>query len=236
MINQTCSLILHDLYGYDIVSAYPTILGKQFYDFKDIDLDNKTERNIFIGTQQRGNQNLSQFLIKSAESLVDFYLLENELNEDEIIATQRDGFIVKKILKNDDQFIDMKLREYIDFLLISPDREKYLYLSDDEIIVKGMPFYYDGLQIFYRLFSKLNFYDKSVLFEQLNQIKNQILFCEDVKPFLIPRDEESFIVITFKGNLEVKDPDFVSITSIDRYKYYQHFFKGFLGSVYLECY
>ena len=52
MINQTCSLILKDLYFYDVVSAFPTIMNNVNYNFKDIDLDNKTERNIFIGLEQ----------------------------------------------------------------------------------------------------------------------------------------------------------------------------------------
>ena len=43
MINPSCSLIVRDAYFYDIQSAYPQILGQQFYDFKDIDLENKTE-------------------------------------------------------------------------------------------------------------------------------------------------------------------------------------------------
>jgi len=236
MINETCPLLLHDVYGYDIVSAYPTILKKQFYDFKDVDLDNKAERNIFIGTQQRGNENLSQFLIKSADSLVSFYLLENNVTDKEIISTQRDGFIITKLLDTNDDFVEMKLREYIDLLVISTDRKKFLYLVDDEIKVKGVPYYYDGLQTFYKMFAKLNFYNKSVLFEQMEQIKNAVLNCKDVKPFLIPKDETSFIVSTYTGKIEVKDPDFIDPDTIDRKKYFNHFIKGFLGAIYLECY
>jgi len=236
MINQTCPLVLHDLYGYDIQSAYPTILGKQFYDFGNIDLNNKQERNIFIGHQQKGNQNLSQFLIKSAESLVNFYLQENNLTEDEIITTQRDGFIIRRLLDNHDQFIDMKLRELIDFLIISVDREKFLYLEDGKIIVKGMPYFYDGLMVFYNQFKNLNFYNKSTLFEQIEQIKNLVLNCENVQPFLIPKNEQTFMVITYKGSIEIKDPDFVDPKTIDKTKYFDHFFRCFLRSIYLECY
>ena len=236
MINEKCPLILHDLYGYDIISCYPTILSKQFYNFEDVDLDNKTERSIFIGNKQRGNQNLSQFLIKSADSLVNFYLKENNVPDNEIITTQRDGFIVKRLLDNDDEFINMKLREMIDFLIISTDRQKFLYSTEGEIKVKGIPYYYDGLQIFYKMFNNLNFYKKSVLFEQMDNIKNTILTYEDIKPFLIPRDETSYIVSTFKGNIQIKDPDFVDPATIDRKKYFNHFFRGFLGAIYLECY
>jgi len=236
MINEKCSLLLHDLYGYDIVSCYPQILAKQFYNFEDVDLDNKTERSIFIGKKQIGNQNLSQFLIKSAESLVSFYLQENNITDNEIIATQRDGFIITRLLDTDDDFVEMKLREFIDFLIISPDRKTFMYLEDGEIQVKGVPYYYDALQVFYKKFVNLNFYNKSALFEQMEQIKNMILTYEDVTPFLIPRDETSFVVSTYSGNVEVKDPDFIDPKSIDRKKYFNHFIKGFLGSIYLECY
>ena len=162
--------------------------------------------------------------------------LLKSLEEDEIIATQRDGFIVTRLLNNDDQFIEMKLREFIDYLVISTDRQKFLFLEDGKIVIKGMPYYYDGLQVFYKLFANLNFYNKSALFEQMEQIKKAVLTCEDVEPYLIPRDENSFVVSTYKGNIEVKDPDFVSPATIDRKKYFNHFFKGFLGAIYLECY
>ena len=48
-ISEKCPLIMRDLYYYDIVAAFPTIMGKQFYDFKNIDLDNKEERSKFVG-------------------------------------------------------------------------------------------------------------------------------------------------------------------------------------------
>jgi hypothetical protein len=236
MINETCPLVLHDLYSYDIVSAYPTILSKQFYDFKDVDLDNKSERSIFLGKQQKGNQGLSQFLMNSADNLVKFYLQENNMQENEIISTQRDGFIVTRLLDNDDEFINMKLREFIDFMVISLDRRKTLYIEGGDVVIKGMPYYYDGLQKFYKLFANLNFYDKSNLFSQLNHIKETVLTCQEVMPYLIPQDENSYIVTTYKGNLEIKDPDYVDPKTIDRVKYFNHFIKQFLSAIYLECY
>jgi hypothetical protein len=235
MINKNCPLVMHGVYSYDIVSAYPEILSKQFYDFKDVDLYNKEERSIFIGKQQRGNQTLSQFLIQSADSLVKFYLQDNDVSEDEIITTQRDGFIIKKILDNDDQFITMKFRGYIDFLIISSDRDNFLYLEDGELIIKGMPYYYDALMVFYKQFANLNFYNKKILFKQMQYIKDMVVNSTEVLPFLIPRDEESYIVITYKGNIQIKDPDYIDPRSIDRLKYFNHYFRGFLRSIYLEC-
>ena len=235
MINSTCPLVLHNLYEYDIQSAYPTILNKQFYDFKDIYLENKVYRSIFIGKQQKNNEGLSQFLINSADNLVRFYLQENNISDDEIITSQRDGFIIKKLLDNNDEFINMKFRGFIDLLVISIDRTKYLYFKGDEVIVKGMPYYYDKINIFYDMIKSLNFYNKKVLFQQLNHIKDLVYTTEDITPFLIPGDN-SFIVITYKGNLQIKDPDYIDIKTIDRDKYFNHYLQGFIRSIFIESY
>ena len=236
MTNQTCSLLLKDLFSYDIKSCYPTIMNKQFYDFKNIDLNNKEKRNIFIGTQQIDNLNLSTFLQESVDNLIKFYIIENDLSENDIIVTQKDGFIVKKILNNIDEFIKMDLREYIDFLILSVDRKKFLYVSDGKVSIKGMPYYYDALDKIYNMFANLNFYDKSVLFDQMENIKKSILESEDKKLFLIPTEENKFIIKTYKGDIEIKDPDFISISQINKIRYFNHFFKDFLSSIYLESY
>lgn len=236
MINSICSLIQHDCYSYDIVSAYPTILGKQFYDFQDIDLENKKERNIFIGTQQIGNEALASFLLSSVDSLVKFYLVENDISDEDVIVTQRDGFILKQLLQNNDEFIDMKFREFIDFLILSPDRKKFIYCSDGKITVKGISHFYKSLDKIYQLFASLNFYSKTTLFEQLDQIKQALFSSVDKTMFAIPKGDNKYIISTFKGDIEVSDPDYVSIESIDKSRYYKHFFKDFLGAIYLESY
>lgn len=236
MISQTCSLIIKDAYSYDISAAHPTILSKQFYDFKDVDLNNKKERNIFIGKEQIGNNNLSSFLQESVDSLVKFYLQENCINESDIITIQKDGFIITQLLETTDQFIEMELREYIDFLILSPDRKKYLYLSDGKIIVKGMPYLYDELDKVYQMFSNISFYDKKILFGQMESIKQAFLTSQNKKLFLIPKEENTFVVLTYTGDIEVKDPDMISISTIDKMRYFNHFIRDFLQSIYLECY
>ena len=236
MINQDCSLILKDLYSYDIKSAYSSILSKQHYDFKDVNLENKTERSIFIGKEQIGNIDLSEFLIESVDSLIKFYLQENSIGDEDIITIQRDGCIIKKMLNNDDEFIKLELRDLIDFLILAPDRKKFLYLANGKIVIKGLAHYYDELDSIYQKFANFTFYDKSILFEQMDDIKQEILMTENKKLFLIPREENSFVVLTNNGDIQIKDPDFVSLSSINRIKYYNHYFADFLRSIYLECY
>jgi hypothetical protein len=236
VINQDCPLILKDLYSYDIVSAYPSILKKQNFDFKGIDLDNKTERSVFLGVEQKGNINLSEFLLESVDSLMKYYLQENNVSDEEIITIQRDGCIIKKALDNNDEFIKLELRELIDFLILAPDRKKYLYSANGEVIIKGLAHYYDELDTIYKKFANFTFYDKSILFEQMEDLKQEILTTENKKLFLIPREENSFVVLTHKGDIQIRDPDFVSLSSIDRIKYYNHYFADFLRSIYLGCY
>jgi len=235
-INQNCPLIVHDAYSYDIKSAYPTIMGTMNWDFKDTDLDNKAERNIVIGKAQIGNENLSGFLMNSADQLVNFYLQENNIPDKDIIVTQRDGFIIKSMLDNIDEFIKMEFRGFIDFLIISADRSMYLAVSDGDVEVKGVPLRYEALNSIYQKFENLNFINKKALFSQLNDIKMSIMECEDKKMFLIPRDDKFAIVTHTMGTLEVQNENVFSIKDIDREKYYFHYFKPFLDSIFLETY
>jgi len=236
MINQTSSLVLRDLYSYDVVSAYPNILKGQHFDFKDINLENKTERNIFIGKSQIGNENLSSFLQESVDNLVKFYLQENQIPEEDIIITQKDGFIIKRMLENDNEFINMALREFIDVLILSPSRDKFIYLVEDKIIIKGVSHLYDEMEKFLQRFKNLNFYDKSILFEQMDEIKNSLFNSDNKSLFLIPIDDQKYIISTYKGDIQIKDPDLVSVNEINKQKYFDHFVKEFLESIYLECY
>jgi len=236
MINQTCKLVIRDLYSYDIKSCYPQILSNQFFDFGDTDLNNKSERNVNIGKAQIGNENLSSFLMQSADKLTDFYLKENNIEDEDIIITQRDGFIIRKMLETNDEFIKMEFRGRIDYLIISLDRSKYLAVSDDEVDVKGMPHKYDILDEVYKMFANLNFYDKKVLFTQMQNIKDFVLQKQDKRFFMIPK-EDKFVIITNKmGSLEIKDESIFSIDDVDKKKYYNYYFKEFLDPIFLEFY
>jgi hypothetical protein len=235
-INQTCPLIIHDLFSYDIVSAYPTIMNSLNWDFKGVDLDDKAARNISIGKAQINNENLSGFLMNSADQLVNFYLSENNISDDEIIITQRDGFIIKQMLDNNDEFIKMEFRGCIDFIIINMDRTMYLAISDDIIDIKGLPHNYPYLKKIYKKFIDLNFYNKKVLFSQLNSIKYDVLNGLDKKLYLIPRGDRFSVVTKSIGTIEISDEGIINIDEIDKYKYYKHYFKPFLDAIYLTCY
>ena len=236
MINQTCPLVLHDLYYYDIVGAFPTIMQNQNYDFGDIDLDNKQERNIFIGKQQIKNKNLSSYLNDSVKYLTDFYLQYNEIDDEDVIFRQKDGFILKKILPKNNLYIEMTLRHVLPILYIDITREKMIYFDEnDELYVKGVRYYYDRLSDVYLKFKDLDFYNKKILCLQLQDIKNSVVYCKDKLFFGMNGDDVQYTFILKNGKkIRTYDPDFVELEEIDRQYYFDVYFKPFLDSIFIE--
>jgi hypothetical protein len=236
MINKSCSLVLQDLYLYDFKSAYPRILDSIGWDFKDIDLDDKKARNISIGLAQQGNENLSSFLMNTVGNLLQFYLSENEVSEENVIVTQRDGFIINSYLRNTAEFLELDLREHIHLLIITPDRKKYLTVSDQGVTVKGMQNNYDSLLEGYKLFGDLNFYNKSVLFKQLDRLKQKILTGQSKRFYMVQVGEKMAVITKNHGTLVVANDTVFNLEDVDTQKYYDHYFKEFTQSIFLQFY
>ena len=237
MINPNTKLVLHDLYYYDIVACYPTILKTQAFDLSGVDMNNKQERSEFIGKKQINNVNMSSYLMESANSLVSYYLLDNNVPEEDIIMTQRDGFILTKPLSHNEGSIKMEMRRVIDYMIISIDRKKYLECSNGIIKVKGIKHVYPRMeQDVYSRFSDLDFYNKKRLFGQMSAIKNIIYDNNDINFFAIPLDENTFAFSTYKGDIAVKDIELVSVNTVDKDKYFNNYVKPFLDSLFIDSY
>lgn len=236
MINTTCSLVLRDLYLYDIVSAFPTIMSRQFYDFKGVSLDDKAARNVFIGKEQANNIQLSTYLNESVKSLTNHYLRINEIKDDEIIFRQKDGFILTKKLAINKDFIEMKLRSMISLLIINTNRTGMIYWDDfGELSVKGVPHYYHELDSIYTKIYDFNFYDIKTLFKQMESLKNKILKPTNIKLYGVEKEKGQYTFM-LKNNkaMRVRDLDFVNPKDIDTRKYFNFYFKPFFDSIYLE--
>ena len=211
-------------------------MQNQNYDFGDIDLDNKQERNIFIGKQQIKNKNLSSYLNDSVKYLTDFYLQYNEIDDEDVIFRQKDGFILKKILPKNNLYIEMTLRHVLPILYIDITREKMIYFDEnDELYVKGVRYYYDRLSDVYLKFKDLDFYNKKILCVQLQDIKNSVVYCEDKLFFGMNGDDVQYTFILKNGKkIRTYDPDFVELEEIDRQYYFDVYFKPFLDSIFIE--
>ena len=62
-INETTSLVLKNIYVYDIQACHYNLLIKFGYDVSNLNKDNKTERNTQIGKMMREDSNLSKKFI-----------------------------------------------------------------------------------------------------------------------------------------------------------------------------
>jgi small nuclear ribonucleoprotein (snRNP)-like protein len=236
MINDSCSLVLQDLYLYDFKSAYPRILESIDWDFKDIDLDDKSSRNISIGLAQRNNENLSSFLMNTVGNLLQFYLSENNIDEKNVIVTQRDGFILNTFLRNTDEFMKLDLREHIELMVISPDRKKYLSTSNKGVTVKGLQNKYDALDDVYKEFGKLNLYNKTVLFKQLSRLKELVLNNKNKRFYMVEVNDKLAVITKKHGTLVVSNEHVFNLQDVDSMKYYDHYFREFMEAIFLEFY
>jgi len=233
---QTDELFLKDLYFYDIKSCYAQIADSVHYKLPDVDRDNKAERNIAIGKEQIGNPGLTDFMNKSAEAIVSFYLTDNNVDLDDIVLIQRDGCILKKLLKNNSSMMTMDLRAHYNFMIITPDRSKYMAATDDEIIVKGVANRYPALDKVYMKFKDLNFYNKKSLFKQLNGIRKLVLGNVDSNFYLIEHNKKRLLMHRKRGLLEMKSGTNVSMKSIEVEKYYDVYFRPFIEVLFLYFY
>jgi len=235
-ISNDCKLFLKDLYFYDIRSAYYQIAKVNKYEFNDINIENKTERNIHIGKKQIGNENLSKYLRDAAQGLIQTYIQENDIHDNEIIVTQTDGCILTRRLKDNSKYLKLSFREYINFIIISLDRKKFISISDDSITVKGISNRYPALDIIYNKFKNLNFYNKKGLFKQLYNIKNSVVNGDIKELYIIDRGGKKLINTKKRGLIEIKSGITFNVKNINRNQYYDVYFKDFMESLFLTFY
>jgi len=236
-INQTCPLVLQDLYFYDIKSCYYQLSEAANFNLEGIDKDNKVERNIALGMEQIDNPNFQKYLQETSESIIDYYLFENRITDSEVILKQRDGFIITRLLDDNNSVMKLDFREHINWFIMTTDRSKYMTISDDVgVTVKGMPNQYSGIQKIYEKFKDLNFYHKKGLFKQLKNLKNDFFLSEDMDIFMIEKNKSKLIISKRHGLLEIKEGVTFSGKTIDRQKYYDLYLREFIDSLILQFY
>lgn len=232
-INESSPLFLTNLYFYDITSCYYNIAKSAYYDLAGIDETNKTERNIALGKEQIDNENFQKYLQESADAIVDYYLFNNGISKEDIIVRQRDGFIITKMLQDNDSVMKIDFREYINFMVVSLDRKKFLYTTDSTTTVKGVSNVYTGIEKIYNMYGNLSIYNKKSLFRQLQRIKELVLSGEDLSNYIINKNGKK-LLISKNGLLEIHNGIKISNKLIDTQKYYDLYIKEFNESLILN--
>ena len=236
-INKNCKLFMRDVYLYDISACHYTIMENLGFDLSKIDKQNKEKRNTQIGLLMRDNPKLTSILRTTTNSLIDEYLVRNEISEDDLIIRQYDGIITKKALKESDQFIPLELRSIYQVMIISFNRNMYIANDGTDVIIKGIPHRYDSIDKIYKEIVRINYLNKESVFRSLQNIKNKILSSDDASLYCIPTSEDKYAVF-FKqyGQLEVSKSmtRVMDTEDIDKKYYFNYYIEPFTKSITVE--
>jgi hypothetical protein len=215
MINKECSLILSDLYEYDFAACAYNVLKNIGWDLSGVNKRNKIQRNIQIGLIQRDNPDIAQYLQYTIDNLIDLYLRENHIKDHEIILRQKDGVVLTKPLKFTNFTMKLEFRGIISKLIFSTDRRKWLKIHQSgDVVVKGLgKELYDAS--FYQLFRELNYANRSMLIQGVENIRRRILSSESISWFMLKDDDCFLVPILDAGLIKVRKSTIKSVDCND---------------------
>ena len=157
-INENLKLVLRDVYLFDIEACHYTIMTKLGIEMPGIDRDNKLERNIYIGKMMSRNPNLTSLLRSTTRSIIDEFILRNDIKDEHIILRQYDGIIITKNLKQTNiQHIPLNMRRNFEIFIASIDRKMYIaFDTNRQTSIKGVPFRYPAMDRIYEQICRIN--------------------------------------------------------------------------------
>lgn len=235
-INKNCKLFLRDVYSYDISSCHYSILQKYGYDVSTINFENKEERNITIGKLMASNSRISSLLRTTTNSIIDFYMHSNNINNDDLITRQYDGIITSKPLRNTSIFLNLELKNIFNVFIISIDRTKYLATDYKEYAIKGISNRYDGIDSLYKKLLNINYSSRNNIFESLKNIKFEVLNSYDPFLYCIPHDNKYNVFLKDFGQIEISKSlsKIFNLDELDREWYFNNYLRQFTESITIE--
>lgn len=238
-INEKCSLVMRDVYLYDIAACHYSILEKMGFDLKHIDKSDKIKRNIQIGKMMQENPRLTSLLRTTTEAIVDNYIKVNQLHDDDIVIRQYDGIIVKKPLSQiPSHSIPLEFRSIFLTFISSIDRTAYIASDGTETTIKGVAYRYDGIDNYLSKLARIEFVrGKETIFRRMYYIKNDFLSSKDVSLFCIPVGKDSFkVYLKGYGELEITQQtiNIMDVDDIDKKRYFDFYLRPFTMSITTE--
>lgn len=229
---------MRSIYSYDISACHYNILKNNGFDVSHLDENDKRKRNIQIGQMMKGNPELTKFLRETTESIIDEYINKNDLDNDEIVIRQYDGFLCTRMLDvTEIGAMPLEKRDKFTIFITSINRKMYIARNAfGETKVKGVPFIYDKMKrIYAALCATTDASDKNIIFKRLQYFKDQFLLSNDYSLFGIPTGKENKFNIFLKkyGELEVSGSTLriMDLDDIDRMKYFEFYIEPFTKSI-----
>lgn len=239
-INSNVRLILRDnIHVYDIEACHYTILKNLGFDLSNIDPNDKIGRNIQIGKMMKANPRITYLLRTTTESVINDYIVKNNIEEDDIILRQYDGLILTRLLHTTNiGHIPLERRKSFQIFISSIDRKKYIALDNNfEITIKGVSNRYKQIDNIYMKLCKVVSLNKDSLFSRLQEIKDSILESKNPELFGIPNKNNKFLVfLKAYGELEISSSTLkiMDTDDIDRERYFKYYIEPFTKSIVFE--
>ena len=238
-INEKLRLILKDVYLYDIEACHYTIMKKLGFDLSGIDKNDKLKRNIQIGQMMRKNPKLTSTLRSTTNTLIDEYILRNNIQDEDIIIRQYDGIIItKRLHETNIQEIPLNMRRYFEIFIISHDRKMYIaYDNHKHVSIKGVPFRYERMDQIYKKICQINFANKTSIFKSLHKLKNEFMNSTDANLFGIPIKGDKYnVYLKGHGEIEVSKQTLkiMDTDDIDKQRYFNFYLTPFTKSIVIE--
>lgn len=235
-INKNCKLFLQDVYLYDISSCHYSILKKSGFDVSNINYENKEERNSQIGRLMRDNERISSLLRTTTNSVIDVYLKNSNIRDEELITRQYDGVITLKPIRNSNSFLDLQLKAVFNVFIISSDRNKYIATNYKEYLFKGISNRYDEIDSIFKKILNINFASKHAIFQSLKEIKYEVLNSKNHLMYCIPNENNFNIILKDFGQTEISKSicRLFNLDDLNREWYFDHYFRPFTESITIE--
>lgn len=238
-LNSNLKLILRDVHVYDIEACHYRILDNLGFDLSNIDPEDKLGRNIQIGQMMRDNPRITSLLRTTTESIINDYINENQIKDDDIVIRQYDGLLLTRILHNTNiGHIPLERRKTFQIFISSIDRTKYIALDNNfEVSIKGVAYRYEAIDKIYKRICKLIGLNKNSLFTNLQKIKDEMLNSKDTELFGIPNKNKRFtIFLRGYGELEVSKSTLkiMATDDVDKERYFKYYIEPFTKSITFE--
>lgn len=134
----------HPIYEYDMKNAGFSIINEFHLLSQDIIRDlskmEKMKQTIEIGKLQRDDKEFSKRLLEKFAYCRKIFLMENDIQDDEIISVKKDAFfITNKCFKTKFGMIQFRIKnEYSSYLRLVENHNIELYYNDETLDIKGI--------------------------------------------------------------------------------------------------
>jgi len=230
--------VMFDLFHYDIEKCAFSVLKKMNININNISEDDRKERLIKIGLMMKENENLKKIVRNTITNIINNFIKENNLTEDDIILKEFDGVISRKLTTEIGEITPV-LRKIYKVFITDIDKKMYIAIDEKRIIyAKGIPNLYDEMNQIYKMILDINFMSKKQIFSELEKIKNYFFTTSNKDLFLIPGKGSSKFYIFLKGfgkiEIEKDVKKYISNEELDRKEYFSRYISPFTKSLLIE--